>query len=266
MCGVVGIMRPSRYARESLLFAESIGLDALLVPMIEVEEYLDEGFEGFLGRVFRGDSDYVIFTSVNGVEFTLKRVGDVIGVGDVMEFVRALNDHSMVAAIGPRTAEALERAGIRVALLPKVYSSSGLLDLFERRVSGGCVEILRSTHGAPMLVDELLARGAEVHETCVYTLTRPVGEEQYGLLKKVLEGGVDGLAFTSTMMVHNFMKTALEIGILDGVVERMGEISVGAIGTPTARTLEGYGVKGIIVPERSLFKDLLMALKESISR
>ncbi|CAD7769429.1 Uroporphyrinogen-III synthase HemD [Candidatus Methanoperedenaceae archaeon GB50] len=260
MCGVVGIMRPSRYARESLLFAESIGLDALLVPMIEVEEYLDEGFEGFLGRVFRGDSDYVIFTSVNGVEFTLKRVGDV------MEFVRALNDHSVVAAIGPRTAEALERVGIRVALLPKVYSSSGLLDLFERRASGGCVEILRSTHGAPMLVDELLARGAEVHETCVYTLTRPVGEEQYGLLKKVLEGGVDGLAFTSTMMVHNFMKTALEIGILEGVVERMGEISVGAIGTPTARTLEGYGVKGIIVPERSLFKDLLMALKESISR
>lgn len=259
MCGIVGIMRPSRYARESLLLAESLGLDVFLVPMIEVGEYKDNGFEGFLNRVLGDDSDYVIFTSVNGVEFTLKRIDDAIG------FSRALNDYCEVAAIGPRTARALDEAGIRVTLLPEIYSSSGLLELFQS-ISGRVVEVVRSTHGAPILVDELAERGAEVHETRVYTLTRPKGEEQYEFVNRVLDGGVDGLSFTSTMMVHNFMKIALEIGVLDDVVDRLGEIAVGAIGTPTARTLESYGVNRIIVPEKFLFKDLLLALKEAICR
>jgi len=260
MCGVVGIMRPSRYARESLLLAESLGLDALLVPMIEVREYKDDGFEGFVGRVLGGDSDYVTFTSVNGVEFTMKRIDDAKG------FVRALNDCCKVAAIGPRTARALEEAGIRVTLIPKTYSSSGLLDLFQSGVSERVVEVVRSTHGAPLLVDELVGRGAEVHETCVYTLARPRGEEQYSFVRRVLDSGVDGLAFTSTMMVHNFMKTAQDLGVLEGVVNRLGEIAVGAIGLPTGKTLKSYGVNGIIVPEKFLFKDLLLALKEAICR
>ncbi len=255
MNSTVGIMRPLRYAQSSLDLATSLGFSAVVCPMIEINDNLDLGFESFTGRVFSSKADYVIFTSANGVDFTLCKIQNI------EQFIESLNN-SRIVAIGPGTRDALEQHRIHVSLMPEVYSSTGLIGLLSD-VSGCEVDIVRSTHGAPVLVEKLLERGARVHETCVYTLVKPSGENQQEFIRQVLCGEVDILPFTSTMMVRNFMSIAESMNVSGSLSDRMNNISVGAIGIPTADTLKKYGIKNIIMPEKYLFKELLLLLKEA---
>ena len=44
--------------------------------MIKLEGIKDEGFEPFVRRVLDGTSDYVVFTSANGITFTLEKLSE----------------------------------------------------------------------------------------------------------------------------------------------------------------------------------------------
>jgi uroporphyrinogen-III synthase len=255
MNSTIGIMRPMRYVEESLALTKSLNLDAIICSMLETQDTWDEDFDDFVDRVLTGSADYVIFTSANGVDFTLQKITER------EKFIKCLNK-CKIAAIGPNTRHALEQQGIHTSLLPEVYSSLGLVEMM-RDVAGEHVDIVRSTHGAPVLVEKLLEYGAVVHETCVYTIVHPHGDCQREFMKCVQSGTVDILPFTSTMMVHNFMNTAKDMQILEDVLSQMNtKMSVGAIGLPTANTLKKYGVNKVVMPKKYLFKDLLLALRK----
>lgn len=261
MTATIGIMRPSRYAAESRKLAETLGFNVVLCPMLETREHRDECFDDFLERMQKGATDYVIFTSANGVEYTLKKIPVR------REFIEQLNNSCQVAAIGPGTRRALEEEGIQVAITPRCYSSEGLIEELRDVVAGRHVDILRSTHGAPVLVEELTRHGALVHEACVYTITRPQNTCQREFMRCLQARHVDALAFTSAMMVHNFMSTARELGALEEVRRLLNtEIITGAIGAPTASTLQEYRIHRVLMPEKYLFKHLLLSLKEAIEK
>ncbi|MEZ5336169.1 MAG: uroporphyrinogen-III synthase [Methanolobus sp.] len=95
---VIAIMRPESYLKKSAELAVSMGFDPITVPLIELAGMKDEYFDGFVDRVMSGVSDYVIFTSANGIDYTLRKIDDRDA------FIAALNA-TKVIAIGPTTAE-----------------------------------------------------------------------------------------------------------------------------------------------------------------
>ncbi|MDP2846067.1 MAG: uroporphyrinogen-III synthase, partial [Candidatus Methanoperedens sp.] len=250
----IAIMRPAGYLAESVKLAKSMGFDTITAPMIDVVDKTDANFSGFVERVMKGEVDYVIFTSANGVEFTLLKLDEPD------EFIKYLNN-AHVIAIGPMTKKALEKIGIHVSIIPDSYSSLGLVEHISG-IEGAVIEIARSSHGAPELVEGLLKKGAVVHETQVYQLISPRDERHTKLIERALAGEVDIFAFTSSMMVRNFMAIADEMGVKDGLVGIMNEKTVAAIGKPTADTLSGFGVKVKILPERYTFEELLRECKK----
>jgi len=250
----IAIMRPAGYLAESVKLAGSMGFKVITAPMIDVVDKTDANFEGFVERVMKGEVDYVIFTSANGVEFTLLKLDEP------EEFIEQLNK-THVVAIGPRTKNALLRSGIHVSMVPKSYSSEGLVEELAG-IESAVIEIARSSHGAPELVDGLKEKGAVVHETQVYQIISPRDERHEALLKKALAGEVDIFAFTSSMMVRNFMALADEMGVRDEVVMVMNEKTVAAIGKPTADTLSEFGVKIKIMPKHFTFEELLLECKK----
>ncbi len=129
-------------------------------------------------------------------------------------------------------------------------------------IEGAVIEIARSSHGAPELVEGLSKKGAIVHETQVYQIISPRDERHAALMKRALAGEVDIFAFTSSMMVRNFMSLADEMGVKDEIVRIMNEKTVAAIGKPTAETLSEFGVKVKVVPERYTFGELLQECKK----
>lgn len=251
---VIAIMRPARYLAESSKLAASMGFSPITAPMIDVMDRTDFNFKGFLDRIMGGEVDYVIFTSANGVEFTLLKLKDPD------EFIEHLNK-THVVAIGPRTKDALIKNGIHVSIVPESYSSEGLLQKLSG-IEGAVIEIARSSHGAPGLVRGLLEKGAVVHETQVYQIISPKDERHENLMKRALAGGVDIFAFTSTMMVRNFMALADERGVKEDIIRIMNQKMVAAIGKPTFDTLSGYGVNVSVMPEHYTFEEMLVECKK----
>ena len=251
---VIAIMRPAGYLAESVKLAKSLGFKAITAPMIDVVDKKDANFKGFLERIMEGAADYVIFTSANGVEFTLLKLNST------EDFIDQLNE-TKVVAVGPKTRDALVKNGINVSLMPDSYSSKGLVDLFTG-IEGSVIEIARSSHGAPELVSGLIEKGARVHETQVYEIIRPRDDRHEILMKEALAGRIDIFAFTSSMMVRNFMDIAEDMGIKKEIIRILNEKTVAAIGKPTSETLAGFGVNVRIMPERYTFEELLKECKE----
>src|SRR5665811_1295307 len=73
---VLAIMRPENYREKSEALARDYGFEPLYAPMIRLEGMKDEGFEPFVQRVLAGTSDYVVFTSANGISFTLEKFSE----------------------------------------------------------------------------------------------------------------------------------------------------------------------------------------------
>ncbi|HEX7627922.1 MAG TPA: uroporphyrinogen-III synthase [Candidatus Methanoperedens sp.] len=251
---LIAIMRPACYLAESVRLATSMGFSTITAPMIDVMDKTDLNFKGFLDRIMRGEADYIIFTSANGVEFTLLKMK----YPD--EFIVRLNETNVIA-IGPKTRDALLKNGIHVTMMPASYSSSGLVKELSG-IEGASIEIARSSHGAPELVRGLLEKGAVVNETQVYQIISPKDERHDALLKKALAGEVDIFAFTSTMMARNFMKLADEAGVKDELIRIMNQKMVAAIGKPTSDTLLGFGVNVGVMPEKYTFEEMLLECKK----
>jgi uroporphyrinogen-III synthase len=247
---VLAIMRPAGYLIESARLARSLGFKTVTAPMIDVVDKKDSNFDGFVNRIMEGESDYVIFTSANGVEFTLLKLIEPD------YFIEQLN-RTQVVAVGPKTRDALVKNGIRVTFVPETYSSVGLVESLDD-VKGAVIDIARSSHGAPELVDGLRKKGAIVFETQVYDIIMPRDERHMELMEKSVAGEIDIFAFTSSMMVRNFMAIADEMGVRDDVVRVMNEKTVAAIGKPTAGTLGGFGVNVKVMPAKYTFEDLLL--------
>ena len=257
---VLAIMRPESYIEGSVKFAESLGFEAVAVPMIEILDNADSGFDGFVGRVIGDDSDYVIFTSANGIDLTLSKIPDE----KRDSFIGALKRTNTIA-IGPNTQKALQKLGIDDSGMPDIYSSDGLVKYLCHDVSGKTIDIARSSYGAPILISGLENCGASVFETQVYTLGMLDGEKQKGLIELAISGKITVFAFTSSMMVRNFFANADTMGVCEKIVDVLNNSTVAAIGIPTADTLNSYGVEVGVIPDRYTFKALVNKVKEHIS-
>ncbi|MDP2766415.1 MAG: uroporphyrinogen-III synthase, partial [Candidatus Methanoperedens sp.] len=165
-----------------------------------------------------------------------------------------------VVAIGPMTENALLKSGIRVSFVPESFSSEGLVEQLAE-IEGAVIEIARSSHGAPELVEGLKKKGAIVHETQVYQIISPRDERHEVLMQRALAGEVDIFAFTSSMMVRNFMALADEMGVKDELIRVMNEKNVAAIGKPTADTLSEFGARVKVMPKQYTFEELLLECK-----
>ncbi|MDR0767905.1 MAG: uroporphyrinogen-III synthase [Methanosarcinales archaeon] len=256
---VLAIMRPETYTDASEDIAAAAGFQPLSVPVVTLRGMKDEFFDGFVKRVLSQKTDIVIFTSANGVGHALKNLD---GVSE-KEFLDALKKINIVA-IGPTTKKKMESYGLKSFFMPDEYSSEGLVNDLGKDAAGKVIDIPRSFYGSPVLVQGLIDAGATVHQTHVYTLDILEGALQDELIEKTLAGEIDAFAFTSTMMVKNFMTLAEKAGERAEIIDRLNEAVVGAIGYPTAQTVESFGVMVDAVPEEFTFEALVAVMKNKM--
>src|SRR5206468_7284508 len=111
---------------------------------------------------------------------------------------------SQLCAIGSETARALERRGLRVALIADEYTAEGLVaSLSDWDLVGARVLVPRAAVGRDVLPELLARRGADVDLLTVYETVMPAGSGAE--LKRLFESdGVDFITFTSSSTVQNF--------------------------------------------------------------
>jgi len=253
---VLAIMRPENYRKRSEALARDYNFRPIYAPMIKLEGMKDEGFDPFVRRIITETSDYVIFTSANGINFTMEKLTE----SEKNNLIAGLKK-SRIIAIGPNTEKELMKIGIDKSLLPRDYSSEGILEALCPVVKGKTVDIARSAFGTKVLTERLEEYGARVYETHVYTLSIPEGAIQKKLIERTLAGEVNAFAFTSSMMVKGFMKHAEILGAGETIKQALNRTVIGAIGIPTGNTLKKHGINTTVIPEEFTFEALLKEMK-----
>ena len=175
------------------------GFEPIFFPVIEIRP-IEETAELDLALQQLGNFDWVIFTSVNGVKVFWARL-NALGIATLPNAVQ-------VAAIGPKTALALQQHGIEPDFVPAEYVAEAILpglgDLVGKRVLLPRAEIARKA-----LPEAITQAGGVVHEIATYqTLSSQPDPE--GLA--AFHSGVDAITFTSPSTVRSFINIVKEAG------------------------------------------------------
>ena len=238
---------------------ERLGARVISCPTIEIvepESYaaLDEAIENLY------EYDWLIFTSVNGVEFFLRRM--VTAGRDVSEL-----DELHLCTIGEATALRLRQAQVHVDVIPELFKAEGVfaaikLYLGGREALNGLNFLIpRAAVARDYLPKALEEAGARVDVVAAYRTIRPETAER-GRVKALLAGGaVDCITFTSSSTVVNFaqlFEPADLSELLDGV-------AVACIGDITAATATQYNLHTHILPAEYTIPALTRAIVDYYS-
>lgn len=202
-----------------------------------------------------GTYDWLVFTSVNGVRFFVDRLFHA-GL-DVRELKGV-----RLAAIGAKTAEALERLGLRVDIVPREYRAESLLEgLSEVGVANRRFLIPRALIARDILPETLRERNAHVDVVPAYQTLLP-SEKNDAILESLQAGRVHCVTFTSSSTVSNFFR------LFDSETIRsaLRGVAVACIGPVTAETAEKHGVKTDIMPTRYTIAALVDAICDHFGR
>jgi uroporphyrinogen III methyltransferase / synthase len=228
----VVVTRARAQAGELSRELEALGADVFEFPTIEIKP--PENF-GFLDEAIRTlDSfDWLIFTSVNGVDAFLKRLAHH-GLD-----LRAVPRRTKLAVIGPATAKRVEEAGLRVDVTPEEYRAEALIGaLAKDSLRGKKVLIPRAKIAREILPEKLREAGAEVVVPPAYESV-PSGEGRERLQELLENGEVDCVTFTASSTVENFVRSLCdkEVGRL------LSKTRIACIGPITAKTARDHGIR-----------------------
>lgn len=230
------------------------GATVLELPTIALAPPLDwKPLDAALARL--RDYHWVVFTSANGVESFFTRLRQ-----------RGLSPGSLrgrkLAAIGPATARALRKHGLRADLIPDEFRAEGLLAAMPaRNWSGKRVLIARAAAARELLPRELRRRGAQVDVVSVYRTVLPEASRERA---RVLfdQRRLEAITFTSPSTVRNFFSL---LGrrrarrALEGV-------AVATIGPVTSRTARALGLRVAVEARRYTVDGLVRAIERYFSR
>lgn len=230
---------------------EALGAAVIEFPTIEIAP--PESYDGMDAAIAKLDSyDWIIFTSVNGVDYF---------AGRLAHLRRKLNGAIRAAAIGPETAKAVQSLGVAPEVVPEEYRAEAILGkLRPETMRGQKVLVPRAAEARDVLIRTLREWGAEVDVVEAYR-TVAATSDPAPLRAMLLRGEVDAVTFTSSSTVKNFQ------AIFDGddLKRLLARSAVACIGPITQSTAEEIGMRIDIVAGEYTIAGLTQAIVEYFS-
>jgi len=239
-------------------FVRSLGLlGACCIEFPTIEVVDPETWSG-VDRAIQDLESYqwLLSTSANGVESFVKRL-EVLG-RDIRD-LKGLK----IGAIGPKTAEAWHRLGIRPDLIPTEYRAEAVAAAFSGMKSKGVRILLpRAARAREVLPEQLRGMGFQVDVVPVYRTVKPDYDTDH--IRDILEKGVvDMVTFTSSSTVTNFFD--MFEGKKEELQEWMSGVAVACIGPVTAETAKGKGLSVSVIPREYTIESLTQSIVEYFS-
>ncbi|MGA2858163.1 MAG: uroporphyrinogen-III synthase [Candidatus Sulfotelmatobacter sp.] len=281
-----------------------LGAQVIEIPFIEIRKPksfkpLDHALKNL------ADYDWLILTSVNGVEAMWERLAKLglVGVGRNREghdfsFEPALSDPESnegepkgavkaekkgpalaaggrihIAAIGPATKKAMEQRGVKVDVVPKEYVAESVVRSLNSKVKGKRVLLVRAKVARDVIPRELRKAGAHVDVVEAYeTVVPQTSRKRLSAALKNRRRCPHVVTFTSSSTVRNFV--ALMAGTRekhrDGRVAHphpsLDGIRMASIGPVTSSTLRELGLPVDIEAKEFTIPGLVDAIAHGIAR
>ena len=221
------VTRSRTQASRLIELLTELGAEAVELPSIEIQPLDDYSeLDAALKQTAGVPDRWVIFTSVNAVEYVWQRLRE-LGM-DARHFAGAT-----IGSIGPATGRALRERGIEPDFVPqRSVSEEVIAELSGRKWAGQYVMLPGSAIARDALASGLAGLGADVHRVPVYTNTRPSGIEERA--RDAFQRGIDVVSFTSSSTVRNLVDI---LGDDRLVLDQCLTACIGPITAATAREL-----------------------------
>jgi uroporphyrinogen III methyltransferase/synthase len=199
-----------------------------------------------------GSFDWAIFTSANGVDFFFRRLRE-LGL-DIRNMAKA-----RIAAIGPKTAEALLERGLIAEVLPSKFQGEGLLEAIVAGLQPGQQVLLPTADIAGDFLPAKLAElGLQVTEVDVYENVLAV-EDGNDVVEMLRNHDIQIVTFTSSSTVTNLVQALRQLGV-ENPIELLQSMEIACIGPQTAETLKGLGLPITYMAEEATIASLAKSM------
>lgn len=252
----VVIPRAEGQARDTADAVRERGAAPVILPMIEIAAPpAPEAFASAVANM--GSYDWVLFTSGNAVE---KLRAELARTGrDARAFGAA-----RVGAVGPKTADALSKLGIKADLVAQEFVGEGLGSALLGLGTPKRVLLLRALVARDALPDALRAAGAHVDVVAAYE-NKPLRGSAAELAERIRSGTADAILFTSSSTVSSTLDALDALGEGGEGQKLLSRIALCSIGPVTTRALEASGLTPTVQASLYTVEGLLDALEAHFS-
>ena len=239
-----------------------LGADVIEIPFIEIRG--PRSFKPLDGALKNLDTyDWLILTSVNGVEAMWERMQKLHIPGDIARLNRsedrggshnreghdfsraakakakkpalAAGGRLRIAAIGPATKKAIEQRSVSVDVVPKEYVAESVVRALKKKVKGKRVLLVRAKVARDVIPTELRKAGAHVDVVEAYETVVP--QRSRNRLRSALKNPKKRphvVTFTSSSTVKNFVQL---LGPRHAALDGIRTASIGPVTSATLREL-----------------------------
>ncbi len=192
--------------------------------------------------------DWVIFTSINGVEHYYKAL-------EKMNKDSRVFAQTKIAAIGPATAQGLKDRGIIADFVPTAYMAEGIVEgLKSYGVENKNILIIRAKEARELLPKELQKNKANVKVLTIYE-TVPATNDKEKMQEMIKNNEIDCISFGSSSTVTNFFEQ------VPAELVKNTKVKFASIGEITSNTLSQFGFNADIQPVNFTIPELVDAIK-----
>jgi uroporphyrinogen-III synthase len=236
------ITRTPERSSELAATLQDEGATVLSIPAIEIippESYgpLDEALASL------DQFDWIVFTSAHSVEVFEERRDPSVFPGHI-------------AAIGPATANAIERLGLPVTLVPSVQIAESLAESLVPHAEGKNVLLIRAAEAREVLPTALIQAGARLTVVEAYRNRIPIESAPH--LRELFASPTqypDAITFTSASTARNLIALLAVSGLTlpTGIV-------LASIGPITSQALRDLGLEPTVEAKEATIPELAQAL------
>lgn len=223
---------------------EKLGADCLEAPAIQIVPpdsfaALDEAIENL------HTYQWLLFTSVNGVEYFYRRLHAARRDTRALAAVK-------VGAIGVQTAERLQKFGVVADIIPAEFRAEGIIEVLKDMIEPGMkVLIPRALVARDILPEKLREMGATVDVVPAYqTLAGQTNGKE--IAEKLSHKEIEIVTFTSSSTVTNLLSLLGEDG-----AKLVANAKVACIGPITAATCLENGIEPDIIAEEFTIRGMM---------
>jgi uroporphyrinogen III methyltransferase/synthase len=241
------VTRAERQAYDFVRALSELGAQCISLPTIEIVPpaswiQLDKALERI--SIY----DWIVFTSVNGVKCFFERLNRAGKDARHLNGVR-------IAAIGPKTAEALTTKGIDPDLIPHNFRAEELIEALRQYPLDGKRVLLPRPTGARDYIPKKLKRlGAAVDEIEAYQTAQPDCSRSH--VEALSASTIDMVTFTSPSTVSNLLAISKDKPIHEQILQA----EIACIGPVTAQKATEMGLRVSVVPGEYTVEALAKAI------
>ncbi|MGI0065035.1 MAG: uroporphyrinogen-III synthase [Nitrosopumilaceae archaeon] len=240
----IAITRSEEDSEEFVELVSKENAKPISLPTIELVTKGEKIVDEFLASTKQYDPDYSVFMSSKAVKLLFDSAKKI----SMYEKLQLAVANTIVIAVGPKTKAALESEGIKVAYMPKRYSSVGVGEVFTRlNAVGKKVIVPRSGASTPFLKSLLEKIGLNVKEIHLYDVCAFRDTSQWNNFRQLFsQNKIDGIIFTSASSVRAFFEIMKKDYDEKTLLNNLQKIEIVSIGPFTSEELNKLDLQNTV--------------------